>query len=69
MPARANIGVVIKALSTNTVVVWVGDSLTDGSAYGFPLSAGESVSFPVNDPSDVYGYCGSANQKVAVAYT
>lgn len=69
MPARAAWGIVVKALSTNTVVVWVGDSLIDGSSYGFPLSAGESVSFPTNDPSDVYGYCVSANQKVAIAYT
>lgn len=64
---RANGGIVVKALSTNTAVVYVGDSSVTTSD-GFPLSANESISLPVDDPSKVYCISGTSSQVLRVLY-
>src|SRR5687767_2707097 len=65
---RANGGVLLKALTTNTGIVWVGDSGIDGGTTdGFPLAAGESISIPVSDPSRIYAIA-TGTQKLAVMY-
>ena len=58
-------GVVIKALSTNNDTVYLGDSDVTANV-GFPLAAGESVVFPLNN-GVVYSIAGAADQKVAWA--
>lgn len=47
------IGVTVKALSTNTDVVFIGDSSVT-SANGFQLAAGEQIFIPVNNLNQVY---------------
>lgn len=61
-------GVQVKADSSNTGVVYVGNSdVTAGSAEatdGFPLSAGQGLFVPVQDAATVYVVGSSAGQKV-----
>jgi len=56
-------GVTVKALSTNTVAVYVG---TTGctTANGFELLAGESISLDIDNLADVFVISGSASQVV-----
>lgn len=46
-------GLIIQALSTNTVSVYVGDSSVTTST-GFELQAGQATSIAITDPSTVY---------------
>ena len=55
--------VTVKALSTNTVSVYIGTTGVTTST-GFELSAGESVSLDVDNLTDVYCISGSASQVV-----
>jgi len=55
--------VTVKALSTNTVAVYVGASGVT-TANGFELLAGESVSLDVSDLATVFVISGSASQVV-----
>lgn len=55
--------VTVKALSTNTAVVYIGSTGVTTSN-GFELLAGESISLDVDDLSDVYVISGSASQEV-----
>ncbi len=61
-------GVQIKAPETNSGVVYVGASgVTADSADatdGFPLSPGEGLFVPVDDPSKLYVIASAAGQKV-----
>jgi hypothetical protein len=59
-------GVIVKALSTNTVTVYVGGSGVTTS--GFPLAAGEDVMLPVRDPADIYVISGSSSQVVRMIW-
>ena len=56
--SRANKGIQVLAGAANTVKVFVGPSgITADSADatdGYPLSAGESVLFPVRTPSEIF---------------
>ena len=47
------VGVTVKALSTNTGIVFIGNSSVD-STNGFQLSAGEQVFLSVGDLNQVY---------------
>lgn len=64
---RAPNGVMVKSLSTNTVLVYVGGSDVTTSN-GYPLSAGEYVTLPVADPSLVYCISGSSSQVLRFIY-
>ena len=62
--ALAN-GVVVKALKTNTAIVYLGGpSVT--TATGYPLVAGESISYAVSNLSAVYLICQNATDVVAI---
>jgi len=58
------LSVTIKALSTNTDLVYVGDS-TVASTNGFELAANETVSFSTEDPNQLINLS-SINLDVAV---
>lgn len=70
-PAASVIGVestggVIKALSTNTVSVWVGPSGVTAST-GYELAPSEFVSTDLlNISGKVYVFCATASQKVCL---
>ncbi len=61
-------GVQIKADAANSGTVYVGGSTVTADAAdatdGFPLSAGEGLLVPVDDPSKVYLIGSAAGQKV-----
>jgi hypothetical protein len=62
-------GVVIKALKANTGTVWIGPSgVTDesGGAPGYPLVAGEAVSYAVQNLSAVYAIADNMTDAVAI---
>lgn len=56
-------GILVKALNTNSDIIYVGDSSVTTST-GFPLSAGESVVIPLNNGS-IYAVADAAAQKLA----
>ncbi len=62
---KLNTGLTIKALSTNTHIIYIGDSGVTTSN-GFPLSAGNTVNVPVIDASTIYAV--SAGTGDALAY-
>jgi hypothetical protein len=59
-------GVTIKAMKTNAadVELGVGSAFTAGT--GFPLSAGENITLPVNNAANIY-IRGTQNDVVAIA--
>ena len=61
-------GVLIKAASTNTGVVYIGHTnVTANSADltdGMPVAAGESVTIEIDEPSKLYVIASAAGQKV-----
>ena len=61
-------GVIITADSSNSGVVYIGNSDVDAGATdatsGIPLSAGESLFFSANNPSSIYVIASVVNQKV-----
>lgn len=61
--SQATTSVTIKALSTNTVAVYVGTTGVTTST-GFELLAGESVTLDVNNLSKIYVISGSSSQVV-----
>lgn len=67
-PRRASAGVIVKALSTNTAIVYVGGSDVTTSN-GYPLSANEWVTFEdVADPSLIYCISGTSSQVLRFMY-
>lgn len=66
---KTTTGVIIKAATTNTGIVYVGDdsavtaNAVDGTD-GFPLTAGESITLPILDASTIYLIASAAGQKV-----
>ncbi len=71
VPAQALVnGVVIKALKTNTATVFVGASsaVTDetGGAPGYPLVAGESISYAVTNLSAIWMIADTLSDAVAI---
>jgi len=46
-------GVYIKAMATNTGLIYVGD-ITVTSANGFPLSAGDQLFLPISSTSSIF---------------
>lgn len=62
--AQAITSVTVKALSTNTGLIYVGNS-TVASTNGFQLSAGDSVSMDVTDLSTVYLDCAVSGEGVS----
>lgn len=56
-------GVIVQALSTNTVSIYVGFSGTT-VANGFELQPGQATSFAVNNTNLIYSISGSASQKL-----
>jgi hypothetical protein len=65
---HATRGVQLKAAATNTGTLYVGNSdVTAGTVEatdGFPLTAGEALFVPVDDPSKVYLIGSAAGQAV-----
>jgi hypothetical protein len=71
---KAEKGILIRAPGAtdtvpNTVPVWIAQTSTvtadsTGSG-GYPLAPGESVSLPVNDPSELYVISTAADQTIA----
>lgn len=57
--------VTIKALSTNTGIIYVGGSSLVSSANGFPLSASDTVSLDVSNTNAVWIDSSINNQSVA----
>ena len=55
--------VCVKALSTNTGIIYVGKDTNVTAINGFELGAGESVSFDFDDVTDVWVIASIANQK------
>lgn len=58
----AKAGVTVQAPSTNTGSIWVGDS-TVTNTKGLELQAGQAWTFEVCDPSFLYVYATTNNQK------
>ncbi len=64
---RASSGVVIKAPAANTQIVYIGGSdVTTANGYG--LSAGDSVSLDIDDPSRVWAISASGTQALHFLY-
>lgn len=61
------LGVLIKAMSTNSVSVFVGGSDVTTST-GIELAAGASVTIEVDDPSKIYIICASSTPEVRFMY-
>jgi len=61
--SQAIYSVTVKALSTNTVAIYVGTTGVT-TANGFELLAGESVSLDIDNLADVFVISGSADQVV-----
>lgn len=61
---QAFTGIVVKAGYSNAEIIWVGgpDMLLDGTN-GYPLKAGEAISYVVADASAIY-ITGSANDLI-----
>ena len=61
-------GVMITADSSNSGIVYIGNSDVDAGATdatsGLPLSAGESLFFSANNPSSIFVIGSAVNQKV-----
>lgn len=62
-------GVVVKAAASNTGIIYVADSSTvtansSDATDGFPLSASQSITIPVDKPSRIYAIASLADQKV-----
>jgi len=62
-------GVVIKAASSNTGIVYIGNSSvvtagTNDATDGFELSAGESVTIEIDNVNKLYAIGSAINQKV-----
>ncbi len=64
---RCSSGLVVTALTTNTVTVYVGPS-TVTTANGYPLEAGKSISLDVDDPSKLYAVCASSAPVIGWLY-
>ena len=69
-PNEFKSGVIVKAHNDNTGIVYVGpnERLTankDPETGGFPLAAGEAITIPVTDPSEIYMRADAASQYVA----
>jgi hypothetical protein len=60
-------GVVIQALSTNSVSVYVGPSGVTTSN-GIELQAGRDITIPCRDPYDIFVISGSASQAVRILW-
>lgn len=64
-----SIGILIKASSTNTGVIYVGDSTvtagTTDATDGFELTAGESLMVEGRDASEIYVIASVNNQRVS----
>lgn len=69
----ASIGITVKAADDNTDAVYIGNSdVTAGGTAatdGYPLLAGDSHFFPVNNLNLLYGISASGTQKVYVSIT
>lgn len=68
--SRPVTGVIIRALSTNTGTIYVGNA-TVASSNGFPLLMGEAISIPINNLNKVYidsSVNGEGVRYIAVAY-
>ena len=57
-------GVLVKALSTNTGVVYIGKSGV-ATTSGYELTAGEAVTIEVDNVNKVFGIADTAGQKVS----
>lgn len=64
---RAGGGVLVKALKGNTGTIFIGGP-TVTAANGYPLEAGESEYFPVDDPSRLWVIASAAAQNLGVWY-
>ena len=60
-------GVLVQALSTNTVSIWVGGSDVTNTK-GIELAAGQSIMVPTSDPSRLYVYTTTTSQKANYAW-
>lgn len=66
---RCKSGVIVKAASTNTALVYVGDSSavtanSNDTTDGFEIAAGQSITVPVDKPSRIYVIASAVSQKV-----
>lgn len=57
-------GVLVKAKSTNTGIIYVGNSSGVTSSTGFELLAGEAVFVPVDNSNKVYCIASASSQTV-----
>lgn len=64
---RAGSGVLVKALVANAAIVYVGDSTVTTST-GFPLSAGDTLSLPIDDASKLWAISASVTPTLAFIY-
>ena len=58
-------GVVVKALKTNTAIVYLGGSGVAPTS-GYPLVAGESISYAVSSLSSIYLICQNTTDVIAI---
>lgn len=58
-------GVVIKASSSNTGIVYIGNSSGVTTSSGFELGAGESVTIPINNTNLVYLIANASGQSIS----
>jgi len=62
-------GVLVKAKSTNTGIIYVGNSSGVTSSTGFELLAGEAVLVPVNNSNLIYCIASASSQAVCLLVT
>lgn len=69
LPARhqPTKGALVKALSTNTGIVYVGHDINVTAANGFELTANQSIELEVESTDDIYVIGSAAGQVVCVA--
>lgn len=60
-------GVTVQAAAGNGASIWVGLSNVD-TTHGIELAAGQSVDFPIADPSTVYAYAVGSGLKINVVW-
>jgi hypothetical protein len=61
------VAVILKALSTNTEIIYIGTDANVTSGNGFPLSPGEVVVWPVRDTDNCWAISASGSQTLAFA--
>tara|TARA_R100000808_G_scaffold1358_1_gene6293 strand:- start:12 stop:323 length:312 start_codon:yes stop_codon:yes gene_type:complete len=67
--SEVNHGVAVRALSSNTDVVWVGLDNSTAAGSGLELNPGEGVTIKIDQSAKVWAISGSGTQKISYVAT